>query len=280
MRGKVYGNLYQSVNFKFLNGGAHEPRAGGTHNTWFERRPVQRGRWLVRVGLKRSMGIVWQQLRRRSVAKREDGEGKYRRELTAGPCVFVGAVLGRLHGPILLHKCVRTIYRALARYRLRMNVKLLFLRRVSSSTGKLMAVAAAEEDKENISLAPCSADGSSSGSFNNTGAVSNSSCPWTKPIGSFPSEAAHERVVSLCMYASITIHVTIPVFATCSACKWIPLQYCAVPLNIVPCAHRPCSSQRKISAQRVLKEGVHWWLTARHQCRFACTCTAMHSCAS
>ena len=51
-----------------------------------------------------------------------------------------------------------------------------------------MAVAAAEDDKENSpALAPRSADGSSNCSFNNASA-SNSSCSWTKPIGSFPSE--------------------------------------------------------------------------------------------
>ena len=51
-----------------------------------------------------------------------------------------------------------------------------------------MAVAAAEDDKENSpALAPCSADRSSNCSFNNA-SVGNSSCSWTKPIGSFPSE--------------------------------------------------------------------------------------------
>ena len=56
-------------------------------------------------------------------------------------------------------------------------------------SGKLMTAAAADENKENAPLTPCSGNRKSSGSYNSA-TVDHSFCPWTncKPIGSFPSE--------------------------------------------------------------------------------------------
>lgn len=192
-------NLYQSVNFKFF-----ERRSARTACRRYPQHVVRTptGSTRAMVGSRRLEEIHGHRLATTSASERGEERG-WRREVSRR--AHSRALRVRWSSPWTTpwpnsSPQVRANYRALARYRLHMNVQRLFLRRVFSSTGKLMAVAAAEEDKENISHVPCSADGSSSGSFNNTGAVSNSSCPWTKPIGSFPSEAAHERVVYIVIY--------------------------------------------------------------------------------
>lgn len=82
-------NLF-SLNFKFLKDGVHEPHAGDIATTLVQTRPVHRGRWLVRGDLKRSMDIVWQQLR--AEKRRENGEGEDRRPHTAGRRALTGTL--------------------------------------------------------------------------------------------------------------------------------------------------------------------------------------------
>ena len=52
----------------------------------------------------------------------------------------------------------------------------------------------------------------------------------------------------------------------------VPYHYKVILLHVI-FLHRPCSSQCKISAQHVLKEGVHWWIATGHQ--HGCVCIHM-----
>ena len=68
----------------------HEPYAGDIPTTRVQTRPIHRERWLVRGELKRSMDIVWQQLR--AEKRQEDGEGEDRRPHTAGRRTLTGTL--------------------------------------------------------------------------------------------------------------------------------------------------------------------------------------------